>query len=694
MSKYVKEHNQVVKFIEENNLVEAEKINKIIYNNSIKCEYDNDIIKSNINFGTIFEKKGDLNNALDKYSRALTLAKHAGKNELWIDVQRKRARIFLFSGKHRLALKIYLELLNKINEENISIHRKASILNNSAVIYRDLGKIDLALKYFEECRIASVKSNECILEAISLYNIAEIMCFKNQYKKSSELLNHSREISIRIKDELGKDMCNCLEAELYIKTDYKKSIDMFEKSNLRVKDIGNMHDYIEVVYNYAFELTKYDYTEVAVEILENLNLKNLSNEYFLKEKEAFNLLSMYYMKQSNYEKAFYYEKRKSELMEYTISQWNEMEFAYIGSDFNKVTTNNQMDELKSSLEIMDTLSKIGKVITTSIDFNDVYKILEKHLSKTMNLMTYGVGIIETEKLHYRYSHENVFKQAYIDLDDYKKLMNICIRDKKEIFIVDSKNLSEYKNKFSKDLVDLIYNSKVKSVIFCPIFFDNEIIGGLTVQSDKNFTYNYMDLEKIRFLSSYLAISITNYQKNKEILNKNKELELISKVDALTGAKNRHALSEYIESVFDKNKNLIMPLGVCMIDLDHFKQYNDNYGHVKGDKVLSKITSNIIEVIKKEKAHIFRYGGDEFLIIFEKISKNNLEEALENIRKIVFDLNIEHKYSLVSDRVTLSAGGIITENSKINQVDLFKFADEVLYKAKSKSKNTFIVEEVC
>lgn len=176
--------------------------------------------------------------------------------------------------------------------------------------------------------------------------------------------------------------------------------------------------------------------------------------------------------------------------------------------------------------------------------------------------------------------------------------------------------------------------------------------------------------------------INAINKNKKIVYLNEELKKLNTIDPLTKLYNKGHLNEQLELAY-KNQEL---LTIVMIDIDHFKLYNDNYGHLNGDKVLFEVSKVINEVFKDDLC--FRYGGEEFTIKSDK-SIENLIPYLDTLMEKLYNENIEHKYSKTSDRITLSVG---IASSKITQasdlVTLLENADKKLYESKHKGRNSY------
>ncbi|GAA0181336.1 hypothetical protein SH2C18_38830 [Clostridium sediminicola] len=199
---------------------------------------------------------------------------------------------------------------------------------------------------------------------------------------------------------------------------------------------------------------------------------------------------------------------------------------------------------------------------------------------------------------------------------------------------------------------------------------------------------------------YIEIVKRNKQKNNKIRVKNlrnkvelfevkkkiNTLEKISKTDALTGIKNRHSLKDYRKTVLS-NEGIRLETAIVIIDVDYYKQYNDFYGHAKGDECLVKIVEKLSNKLNSCDSELFRYGGDEFLVIIPNTNKNNVLQLLESIRNDIEFMRIENVNSKVSDYVTCSFGvTTVKEINELNYEEIFALADKALYNAKAGGKN--------
>ena len=175
----------------------------------------------------------------------------------------------------------------------------------------------------------------------------------------------------------------------------------------------------------------------------------------------------------------------------------------------------------------------------------------------------------------------------------------------------------------------------------------------------------------------------------EIERSNLLLKQKSEHDALTGMNNRYKFNEISELAFHKAQLNSTPLTVEFLDIDCYKEFNDNYGHQAGDECLIRIADAIRSMEEYTGIHTARYGGDEFVIIYEEYSRRDVERMAQRLQEKIYSLNIEHKFSKVSDRVTVSQGLFHRIPSVENKIwDFLYCADMVLYGVKNGGKNNF------
>ena len=169
----------------------------------------------------------------------------------------------------------------------------------------------------------------------------------------------------------------------------------------------------------------------------------------------------------------------------------------------------------------------------------------------------------------------------------------------------------------------------------------------------------------------------------------RQIEEQSMTDQLTGVANRRKYDRYSLTKWHEAARLRTPISICMFDIDHFKVYNDTFGHPAGDKVIAAVAKTISSHLKRSTDFVARYGGEEFVAISMGDPSKKMFEHLQKVRQEIEDLHIPHSPT-VSEWVTVSIGGatVIPERGSAYDVYL-KIADTMLYDAKKSGRNQVV-----
>ncbi|HIP55623.1 MAG TPA: diguanylate cyclase [Arcobacter sp.] len=185
--------------------------------------------------------------------------------------------------------------------------------------------------------------------------------------------------------------------------------------------------------------------------------------------------------------------------------------------------------------------------------------------------------------------------------------------------------------------------------------------------------------------------ITEYSNILTDITDRKELEELSKKDGLTGLNNRREFDNVFPnqiSVSKRNKEL---LAFVIIDIDHFKQYNDNYGHQEGDVVIKKVASILKESLKRPLDYSFRLGGEEFGMVYAVSTQENALSIAVKVKDTIENEKIKHSGNSASNYITISSGLYIVDINDTSSVDeIYKKADEALYISKENGRNKVTV----
>jgi len=193
------------------------------------------------------------------------------------------------------------------------------------------------------------------------------------------------------------------------------------------------------------------------------------------------------------------------------------------------------------------------------------------------------------------------------------------------------------------------------------------------QERENFTKNSTELE------AKLRETEAEVERYKRELAQQKFRSL---QDSLTKLPNRSAFEERLNMEFSRWQNGQTPLTIAIVDVDFFKDINDNFGHIAGDKTLQVIAGTLNKALKND-GFVCRYGGEEFAIIF-CLDENQVKDKMELAREKV--ANIPFKFKTDDIRITVSAGVASFNNNSDTTVSVFERADKALYQAKANGRN--------
>ena len=205
------------------------------------------------------------------------------------------------------------------------------------------------------------------------------------------------------------------------------------------------------------------------------------------------------------------------------------------------------------------------------------------------------------------------------------------------------------------------------------------MGELTVSRNTKFLES--ELHKIESLISSLIYPLRNALLYKQAVDK-------AYIDPLTGLNNRAAFDKSIEQEVELAIRHNYTLSLMMLDLDHFKKINDNYGHIVGDAVLKSFADCMIDCMRRSDT-VFRYGGEEFCIILRNTNIEGAKLLAERVRTSVEEMDFD--YHNINLKISVSIGlSELTQGD--NASTLTERADKLLYKAKESGRNRVIAED--
>ncbi len=163
-----------------------------------------------------------------------------------------------------------------------------------------------------------------------------------------------------------------------------------------------------------------------------------------------------------------------------------------------------------------------------------------------------------------------------------------------------------------------------------------------------------------------------------------ELRHLATTDPLTGAATRHSLTDELTEAIEQYQQKNILSGLMLLDLDHFKRINDNFGHQSGDQILSQLVPLLKQMIRQQDS-VFRYGGEEFVLLIKEIQLADLHRLAEKIRHAVW-----HQLTLPDGSALTTSIGLATVQHATDWESWLQNADVALYQAKHQGRNQVVI----
>ncbi|MBP0723893.1 diguanylate cyclase [Bacillus sp. RG28] len=226
----------------------------------------------------------------------------------------------------------------------------------------------------------------------------------------------------------------------------------------------------------------------------------------------------------------------------------------------------------------------------------------------------------------------------------------------------------------------------ESVLSVPIIKNQEVVGVLTICSERKKAYKRYQMVLVELLATYLVTAVENARYYNETKKR-------SEIDSLTGLYNYQYLENDIKTEFLRlSNNEIESLSFILLDLDHFKKVNDNYGHQAGNEVLIEVGKRLKNVVK-DKGMVARFGGEEFSILLLNKNENETFAIAEAIRssleRLPFSVRnyMSNEQYMMNLRITASIGAAVAPLHADDPNDLIRCADRAMYSdAKNAGRN--------
>lgn len=177
------------------------------------------------------------------------------------------------------------------------------------------------------------------------------------------------------------------------------------------------------------------------------------------------------------------------------------------------------------------------------------------------------------------------------------------------------------------------------------------------------------------------------QTEEHLLSLQKELEELSYKDGLTGIANRRMFDSMLEKEWANARRTQKPISLILFDIDHFKEYNDHYGHLQGDECLRHVGQILSRANTRPRDLVARFGGEEFVLVLPETSQKDARKVAERCRSLILQQAIPHEKSNHEQMLTVSLGvGTVIPAGESQPEEFINAVDKLLYRAKQKGRN--------
>ncbi|OLQ92934.1 hypothetical protein BIY22_00080 [Vibrio panuliri] len=380
-----------------------------------------------------------------------------------------------------------------------------------------------------------------------------------------------------------------------------------------------------------------------------------------------------------------------------IDKLQNKEFDSLLNQIEKVTQDHERLVLDKMQQHIGAVTEVGQSIATSEDIANTLPLIYEKICSIFPTNEFGIALYHEEQdtleYCYFYDRNGPVENSIVNCKTQYSVGSYVVKNRRTVHLnrINDEVLSVFvpQDERFKECAHFRNDTPVESLILTPIVMQNKVLGVLSIQHSLADQYLQYHCNLFEQLASFIAVALENHIQRNRLADAYQKLELISKTDPLTGLYNRYQLDDIAPQLVTKAIKTNTHLAAAVIDVDYYKGYNDYHGHHQGDVALELIAGEMKRVFSRESDYLFRYGGDEFLLLSCDSSSNELAERLSDLQQAIANLALANPLSQCSEAITLSIGA--ADLSNIEYVDsgfatLFNLADQELYKVKKAGRN--------
>lgn len=343
---------------------------------------------------------------------------------------------------------------------------------------------------------------------------------------------------------------------------------------------------------------------------------------------------------------------------------------------NLITNTLKFEIEKKQRLLSETLKEISEALTSTLNLEDVLCRLMDSVQKMVYYDSAYIMIIESNELIIKKYGSPISKQNFLE-----HVVNMKAEPVFETYLKNNDLLSSCNNNLFEDDNKNNQRSPNCSWLDVPIAFQENVLGVIILNNKFPNAYGHNEDLTMKALANQAGIALENARLFSKVAK-------LASMDSLTDTFNRKSFFENAKTIFESLEKVNGTFSLLMIDIDRFKNINDTYGHLIGDKVIIKLADTVIESIQG-LGIVGRFGGEEFIVLLRDESERSFDIA-ENIRKSIENVTFEDDNNRTF-KVTISIGVANYDGTK-NLNHLTQLADKALYQAKNAGRNQTVMSQ--
>lgn len=341
---------------------------------------------------------------------------------------------------------------------------------------------------------------------------------------------------------------------------------------------------------------------------------------------------------------------------------------------NELLRTKMQDQIAKLNEIA-TLNEVGKILTSQLELADVLNTIMTMAGRLFDAQSFSIRLLDVQAGKLNLAAHSGLSDEYLKRGPIpigKSVAGTVVLQRKPLHVPD---VLGYRGLFK---VDAARREGLKSLLCFPLIIRDRCIG---VMSFYHKTTHYYTDKEMRFLSTFsstVSIAVDNAQ----LYERQKNLAVS---DGLTKLFNYRYYQERLKEEVGRAKRYDLSLSVILLDIDHFKKYNDTYGHQAGDSLLQELSA-ILKSAARENDVVARYGGEEFIYLLQQANKKEAMLFAKRLRRRIADRPFEGESVLPDGMLTVSLGVASFPEDAEDAEELIHCADRALYEAKGSGRN--------